>query len=132
MAATFDYPRMGAYLSIGRGQEALTMLRERVVQLPDSYEPAARLAQVLVRMRRSREALVPLAKAIENAYGPRQIDYMQLRVNIQARLRDKKGERAALEALIKAYEALPRSGKLYAQRRAELRRARRRLAKLPK
>ncbi len=132
MAATFDYARMGAYLSIGRGARALTMLRKRVTQLPDSYEAPARLAQALIAMRRRREALAPLEKAIANAYGPRRIKYLKMRANIYVGLGDKKGERSALEALVKAYEALPRSSKLHATRRAELRRVRRRLARLPK
>jgi hypothetical protein len=105
-AATFDYARMGAYLALGRGSDAVAMLRERCEQLPDSYEPPARLAQALIAMRKDREALEPLEDAVSKAYGPRKLGYLSTLAELRRRLGDRAGQKKALESLITLYDGL--------------------------
>ena len=57
MAQTFDYARANAYVALGRADEAVAMLTRRERELPDSYEPPARLARVLFKSGRLPEAL---------------------------------------------------------------------------
>ncbi len=105
-AATFDYARMNAYLSVGRGDEAVAMLGERAKQLPDSYEVPARLAQALMALDRHAEAKVPLAVAVRKSYGPRQLRYISMQAKLHRKLGDKIGEKGALKRLLAAYEEL--------------------------
>lgn len=111
LAATFDYARMGGYLALGRGAEAVAMLTQRVSELPDSYEPRARLAQAHAALGRNREALTALDGALDRAYGPRRLRYLSLRAELLERLGESREERATLDRLIAAYGELPRSAK---------------------
>ncbi|MCC6216832.1 MAG: thioredoxin family protein [Polyangiaceae bacterium] len=104
-AQTFDYGRANAYVALGRPDEAVRMLEERERQLPDSYEPPARLASVLSRTGRPREALVALERALKRAYGPRRLGYLELKASLQARLGDREGAMATLEEEIRGWEA---------------------------
>lgn len=131
-AATFDYARMGAYLALGRGEEAVAMLRRRREQLPDSYEPPARLAQALIAMRRDREALAPLEDAVDKAYGPRKLGYLTTLAELRGRLGDPSGEREALEALLAVYGGLSDKQKGHRSNRERAEKARQRLASLPR
>jgi thiol-disulfide isomerase/thioredoxin len=105
-AATFDYARMNAYLALGKGDLAVAMLRERTSQQPTNYEPFARLGQTLLALKRIREALAPLEKAVELSYGPRRLQYLDTTAAAHAALKDAAGERAALERLVAEWEKL--------------------------
>ncbi len=105
-AATFDYARMGAYLSLGRGEEAVTLLAARVKELPDTYEPPARLAQALMAMGRPAEAKAPMADAVAKSYGPRKLRYLSMQADLLRKLKDGAGEKQSLEALVATYEGL--------------------------
>ena len=107
MAATFDYGRMNAYLALGRGEEALGMLQDRIRQLPDSYEPRARLGEALDKLGRSAEALAAIDGALARAYGPRKLRYLRLRADLLGKLGRAAEQHEALRALVGAYDALP-------------------------
>jgi len=106
-AATFDYARMGAYLGIGLVDKAIAMLRERSSQLPNSYEPRARLAQALMAKRDFKAAVAALEQAIALSYGARQLRYFDSLADCHLALRDRANARAALSRLLVAYDALP-------------------------
>lgn len=126
-AMTYDYQRAGAYLTLGRGEDAVEMLTEREKQLPDSYEPPARLAWVLSALDRDEEALAAIERAVERSYGPRRLRYLRMKADLLddlgepaeaiATLREvlaglsaldgklaRPGEVAEIEKLIKAWE----------------------------
>ena len=130
-AATFDYARMGAYLALGRGLDAVTMLRRRREQLPDSYEPPARLAQTLLAMRKDREALEPLEDAVSKSYGPRKLGYLATLAELRGRLGDPDGKRRALEALLALYDGLSDAQKKSRSNGKRAEQARRDLAAMP-
>lgn len=130
-AATYDYGRATAYLELGRPEQAVAMLEERERQLPDSYEPPARLASVLAEMRRHADALAAVDRALKHAYGPRRLRYLALKARVQQQLNDRKGAVATLEEEVRGHEAL---GKRASRQRLEdakqrLRAARRGLGK---
>lgn len=81
-AAVHDYARMNAYLALGRPGEAVAMLEQRTRELPDRYEPHARLAQALEAAGEPERALESLERAIERAYGPRRLRYFAQRVRL--------------------------------------------------
>jgi tetratricopeptide (TPR) repeat protein len=131
-AAAFDYARMNAYLALGRGAEAVAMLQARTRELGDGYEPFARLAQALAALGRHREALAPIDRAIELSYGPRQLRYFSERARLLAHLREAAAERATLERLLAAHDALPDKQRRHPRQRELADEARKRLAALRK
>lgn len=106
IAATYDYARAGAYVALGRGEEAVKMLTERETQRPDSYEPPARLASVYMRMEKYPEALSAVDRAIARSYGPRKLQYLRMKAEIQGKLGDKKAQVETLRQEVAGHEAL--------------------------
>ncbi len=107
-ASTFDYQRSLAYLALGRGDDAVKMLRARAEQRPDSYEPVARLADVLHELHRDDQALTAIERAIALSYGPRRLRYVSTRADILKALGRFDDELAALRELVRGYEGLAR------------------------
>jgi tetratricopeptide (TPR) repeat protein len=105
-ASTYDYQRATAYLALGRAEEAVKMLEQRETELPDSYEPPARLASVLAEMRRYPEALAAIDRALAHAYGPRRLRYLALKARIQRALGDRTGQTTTLEQEVAGWKAL--------------------------
>lgn len=108
LAQTFDYARAQAYVALDRGDEAVKMLEAREKELPDSYEPPARLASALSKMGRLPQALTAVDRAIAKAYGPRKLLYVRQKADIQSRMGDHAGEVATLKQEVAGYEALPK------------------------
>ncbi len=105
-AATFDYARAGSYVVLGRAQEAVAMLEARVRELPNSYEPPARLASLLHRMGRDKQARPAIDKVLKLAYGPRRMRYLALKAEIEHKLGNKAARIAALEEEVRAWKKL--------------------------
>jgi hypothetical protein len=118
------------YLALGRGEEAVAMLRARARQMPDSYEPPARLTTALVALGRHHEALAASRDAIANSYGPRKLGYYGTRVGILRKLGDRKAERETLEAMIAFYESLEPAHRSEPRNRQQVQEARTRLRAL--
>ncbi len=106
-ASTFDYIRMNTYLSLGQGEKAVALLSKRMVELPDNYEPAARLAQAFISLRAYERARDPLARAVKQSYGPRQLRYLEQRIDLELALKDVARIKTAREAFYAAFEKLP-------------------------
>ncbi|MEZ4440252.1 MAG: thioredoxin family protein [Polyangiaceae bacterium] len=105
-ASTFDYARMGAYLAVGEGERAVTLLRQRREELPDSYEPAARLAQALTALGRLGEAREPLEAAVRASYGPRKLGYLARQAELCDKIGDAAGAKEARRAWLALYDSL--------------------------
>jgi thiol-disulfide isomerase/thioredoxin len=128
LAQTFDYQRAQAYVALDRGEEAVKMLEARERELPNSYEPPARLASALSKMDKLPEALVAVDRAIAKSYGPRQLLYVRQKADIQGRMGDKAGQVETLKKEVAGYEALAKGH----ARPAALEDARKRLAEAQK
>ena len=128
LSHTFDYARASTYVALGRAGEAVRMLQQRERELPDHYEPPARLAGVLLRTGRLPEARAAIERAIARSYGPRRLRYLQTRAEILAKQGDAAGALATLRDEVKGWEALPR-GQASPERLGD---ARRRLAEAEK
>jgi len=105
--AIYDYQRAGAYLALGRGDEAAVMLSERERELPDAYEPPARLAWVLSVLGRHEEAHQAIDRALSRSYGPRRLRYLSMKADILKALGDEPGRLEVLRALVEGNQALP-------------------------
>jgi thiol-disulfide isomerase/thioredoxin len=128
LAQTFDYQRAQAYVMLDRGDEAVKMLEAREQELPNSYEPPARLASALSKMEKLPEALVAIDRAIAKSYGPRQLLYVRQKADIQGRMGDHKAQIETLKQEVAGYEALAKGQ----QRPESLQDAKKRLAEAQK
>jgi tetratricopeptide (TPR) repeat protein len=108
-AATYDYGRASAYVSLGRAEQAVRMLEQREKQLPNSYEPPARLASVLTELGRFSDARAAIDRALVHAYGPRRLRYLALKAKLQGNLADHAGQVATLEEELRGHIALKRN-----------------------
>ena len=106
IAQTYDYARAQAYVALNRGDEAVAMLQAREKEMPNSYEPIARLASALSKMDRLPESVVAFDRAIAKSYGPRQLLYLRQKAEVQGRMGDHTGQVATLRAEVAGYEAL--------------------------
>jgi thioredoxin-like negative regulator of GroEL len=106
-ARTFDFHRASVLVTLGRADEAIRLLEERVKQLPDEYEPVGRLASVLAQVERWSEALPLARRAVALAYGPRRLRYMALEAELLGKLGDKEAQRATLAREVKGWQELP-------------------------
>lgn len=122
-AQTYDYARMNALLALGRGEQAVSLFKQRIEQLPKSYEAHARLGSTLLTLGRNAEALASLSKAIELSYGPRRLRYLAQRAKAQQALGDRPGAITTLEEEVLGWRQLPASQ----QDEAKLEDARKRL-----
>lgn len=118
--ATFDAARADTYLALGQGDDAVRMLQARMQELPDSYEPAARLASVHERLGRNDAALATIDVAIARAYGPRRLRYLAQRARLLEKLGRRSEQIETLEAEIAGYDSQP-GGHANAARAAEAR-----------
>lgn len=117
MAATYDYQRANAYFALGRGNEAIELLEKRMAELPDSYEPPARLASILERMGEPARALEALEKALAHAYGPRRLAYLAQKARLCQALGRSAEQIEALEQEVQGYRELRDGQRNRARRR---------------
>jgi thiol-disulfide isomerase/thioredoxin len=102
-----DYARMVSYLAVGRGEDAVTLLRTRTTQAPNDYEPWARLAHTLHELHRDDEAKAAIDRALQLAYGPRQLRYWLLAADIAKARQQPSDERESLKGWLSTHDALP-------------------------
>jgi len=106
-AQVHDYERMLSLIALGRGEEAVTMLTRRTREMPENYEPFARLGAALIEVGRPREAVTALDRAIALSYGARRTRYLALRAKALGQLGDHQAEVLAIELEILALGELP-------------------------
>lgn len=81
--AVFDSHRLTAYLTLERPEAAAKMLAERERELPEDYNPPARLAKAYLEMKHLPEAEAAIDRALGKAYGPRKLRLYLLKHEIQ-------------------------------------------------
>jgi len=121
--AVFDSHRLSTYLALGSPERAIPMLEASERDLPDDYNPPARLAVAYRAAHRYDEALAASDRALSKAYGPRKIGILQTRSDIYASKGDPAAARRTLEETVRYAESLPagqRSEKTIASLRKKL------------
>jgi tetratricopeptide (TPR) repeat protein len=105
--AVFDSHRLSAYLELKQPERAVPMLRASETDLPDDYNPPARLAVAYLEMKKLDEALAASNRALPKVVGPRRIRVLQTRSDIFAARGDAAAAREALEQALAYAESLP-------------------------
>jgi tetratricopeptide (TPR) repeat protein len=105
--AVFDSHRLSAYLELGQPERAVPMLQASERDLPDDYNPRARLAIAYKAMHRWDDAIAASDRALEKAYGPRRLGILQTRSDIFKERGDVEMARRTLEDALREAEALP-------------------------
>jgi len=121
--AAFDSHRVSAALALGDPARAVPALLASERDLPDDYNPPARLALLYRAMGSYDEALAASDRALGKADGPRKLRIYNTRADILLKRGDKAEARTTLEAAIHFADALPagqRPGRLVDQLQADL------------
>jgi tetratricopeptide (TPR) repeat protein len=121
--AVFDSHRLSTYIDLGEPERAIPMLEASERDLPDDYNPPARLAAAYKAAKRWDEALAASDRALAKAYGPRKIGILQTRADIYAGKGDPAAAKKTLEETLAYAEGLPagqRSEKTIAALRKKL------------
>ena len=105
--AVFDSHRLGAYIELGQPERAIPMLEASERDLPQDYNPPARLSVVYKEMKRWDDALAASDRALKLAYGPRVLGILRTRADIQAAKGDKEAARATVVRALQIAETMP-------------------------
>jgi tetratricopeptide (TPR) repeat protein len=105
--AVFDSHRLSAYLALEQPERAIAMLERSQRELPDDYNPPARLAAAYKAMKKYDEALAASDRALSLAYGPRKLGILRTRAEIFEGKGDAVSARKTIEDAIALAESLP-------------------------
>jgi len=105
--AVFDSHRLGTYLELGEPHRAIGMLQASERDLPDDYNPPARLAVAYRAMKNYEDALAASDRALAKAYGPRKLGILQTRADIYKEKGDTAAARRTIEQAVELAESLP-------------------------
>jgi tetratricopeptide (TPR) repeat protein len=103
----FDSHRLSAYIELEQPERALPMLEASERDLPQDYNPPARLAVAYKSMERWDEALAASDRALAKAYGPRKLGILQTRADIYTGRGDPDAARRTLEDALQLAQSLP-------------------------
>lgn len=105
--AVFDPHRLSAYLELGEPGRAVPMLEASEKDLPEDYNPAARLATAFKAMKKWDEALAASDRALARVYGPRKLGVYSTRADLYSGKGDIAAARRTLEEAIAYADSLP-------------------------
>ncbi len=111
-ASTFDAHRAESYLYLGEAPKAEALLAAREKQLPQDYNPPARLARVLLEEKRPAEAEAAVNRALAlMSQGPRKAGILGLKARIlEAQGKDRAPVLREQLALLRSLPASQRQG----------------------
>jgi hypothetical protein len=105
--AAFDSHRVSAALALGDPARALPALLASEHDLPDDYNPPARLAILYREMGRYDDALAASQRALDKAYGARKLRIFDTRADVFAKKGDTAAARRTLEDALRYADTLP-------------------------
>jgi hypothetical protein len=106
--AAFDSHRVAAALALGDPARAVPALQASERDLPDDYNPPARLAILYRELGRFDEALAESQRALDRAYGARKLRIFDARADIYTKKGDKVAARRTLEEALAYADTLPK------------------------
>jgi tetratricopeptide (TPR) repeat protein len=107
--ASLDSHRVGAALALGDPARAVPALLASERDLPDDYNPPARLAVLYRELGRYDDALVSSRRALDLAYGARKLRIFDTRADIYTKMGDPAAARRTLEEALRYADTLPES-----------------------
>jgi hypothetical protein len=108
LALTYDPARVESLLALGRGEEAIALLRARERALFDDYNPPHALARVYRDLGRFADGLAAVERALAKADGPRRAGILGLKAELLLGAGQKDEAKRVLEQQLAAYRALPK------------------------
>lgn len=105
--SVYDSHRLSAFLELGQPERAVPFLQAAEAELPDDYNPPARLATAYRAMKRWDDAIAASDRALARSYGPRRFLLWNTRIGIFTDKGDTTAARAALESALAEAEAMP-------------------------
>lgn len=103
----FDSHRLSAYLEVGEPARAVPMLEASERDLPNDYNPPARLAVAFQAMKDYPRALAASDRALAKAYGPRRLGILRTRASIHVDQGDREAAKKVLQQALAEAAALP-------------------------
>jgi tetratricopeptide (TPR) repeat protein len=97
----WDPHRVEAYLALDEPARALPMLQQSAGEVPDDYNPPARLARVYLALHDLPAARNAIDRALPLSDGPRKLRLYQLKADISIAANDRAAARSALQAALK-------------------------------
>lgn len=105
--AVFDSHRLGTYLELDEPERAIPMLHASERDLPNDYNPPARLAVAYKAMKRYDGALAASDRALAKAYGPRKLGILQTRADLYKEMGNVEAAKKTMEQAVELAESLP-------------------------
>ena len=105
--SAFDAHRVLAALKLGEPARAIPALEQTERDLPGDYNAPARLAQLLLELKRFDEALAASARALAKAHGPRRMRLLSDRAGILEKKGDRDAARRAMQEALDFAASLP-------------------------
>ncbi len=109
VAMTYNWPRAEVYTYLGVGAELVAALEKSAADLPKEYDPPYRLAWVLLKAGRAKDAVPWVQKAEALAYGPRKARVHSLAADVHEAAGDREQARKCIHRQVEALTALPSS-----------------------
>lgn len=105
--AVFDPHRVNAALASGQPDKVVDALKKSEADLPEDYNPPARLALVYRELGKLDDALAAADRAMGKVYGPRKVRVFETKASILARKNDAAGQKQVLTDALTYAKALP-------------------------
>jgi thioredoxin-like negative regulator of GroEL len=106
-AMTYNWQRCDVYAYLGKPLELVPALEKSAKDLPDQYDPRARLGWIYLKAGRLPEAARWTDEALRMVYGPRKARLLDQRAQIAEQQHDKAAERQARQDIVKLWETMP-------------------------
>jgi thiol-disulfide isomerase/thioredoxin len=106
-AMTYNWPRAEVYVYLGKPLELVPALEKNAHDLPDEYDPRARLGWIYYKGGKLDDAAKWTDAALALVYGPRKGRVLTQRADIAAAAGDTATEKKLREDAVKLYESLP-------------------------
>jgi tetratricopeptide (TPR) repeat protein len=107
--AVFDSHRMSAYIQLGAPERAVPMLEAAEKELPDDYNPPARLSVVYRLVGALDKALAASDRALSKVYGPRRLRVLADRADVLVAMQKIDDAKATLDEALKLATELPKA-----------------------
>ncbi len=107
--AAFDSHRLTAAMKLGDPARAIPTLQASEKDLPDDYNPPARLALLYSQLGRQDEALRAADRALAKAYGPRRIRVYETKAQIYIKAGDRAAAQRTLLEALRFAQSLPKA-----------------------
>ncbi|HSP13143.1 MAG TPA: thiol reductase thioredoxin [Thermoanaerobaculia bacterium] len=106
--AVYDSHRISAYLDLGTPEKAIPMLEQSARDLPDDYNPHARLSLAYKAMKEYDRALAESNLALARAYGPRKLLILRQKADVYIAKGDKEGAKKTYAEAVAYAKSLPK------------------------